>query len=81
MHLNAGSLSARTIGMISQRREFYMKTGGKKLKALYLMKILLDETDENNALTMEQIISKLDAYGIEAERKSLYDDINALRDY
>ena len=58
-----------------------MKTGGKKLKALYLMKILLDETDENNALTMEQIISKLDAYGIEAERKSLYDDINALRDY
>ncbi len=58
-----------------------MKTGGKKLKALYLMKILLDETDDNHGLTMEQLISKLDAYGIEAERKSLYDDLNALRDY
>ncbi|MBO4415338.1 MAG: WYL domain-containing protein [Lachnospiraceae bacterium] len=58
-----------------------MKTGVKKTKILYLMKILLEETDENNSLTMEQIISKLEAYGIDAERKSLYDDIEVLRDY
>ncbi|MCR5322186.1 MAG: WYL domain-containing protein [Lachnospiraceae bacterium] len=58
-----------------------MKTGSKKQKLLYLMKILMEETDENNAITIQQIISKLDAYGIEAERKSLYDDIETLREF
>ena len=58
-----------------------MRTGTQKLKILYLMKILLEETDENNPITIEQIISRLGDYGIEAERKSLYDDIEMLREY
>ena len=53
----------------------------KKAKILYLMKILTENTDEDHAITMDEIISKLAEYGIEAERKSLYDDIKLLTDY
>lgn len=52
-----------------------------KLKTLYLMKILLDRTDDDHSLTMPELISALGEYGIEAERKSLYADISALREY
>ncbi|MBP5330532.1 MAG: WYL domain-containing protein [Lachnospiraceae bacterium] len=58
-----------------------MREGVKKTKILYLMKILLENTDEMHTLTMEEIIEQLREYGIDAERKSLYDDINALKDY
>ena len=40
-----------------------------KLKILYLMKILLEKTDENHSITMEEILSSLESYGIVAERK------------
>lgn len=53
----------------------------QKLKILYLMKIFLEKTDELHSITMVEIISLLKAYGITAERKSLYDDIEALRTY
>lgn len=53
----------------------------QKLKLLYLMKIFFEKSDENNALTMEQIISELKQYDIEAERKSLYRDIELLQEY
>ncbi|MFZ5974673.1 MAG: helix-turn-helix transcriptional regulator [Bacillota bacterium] len=49
-----------------------------KLKLLYLMKIL-EQTDEENTLTVPQMIEKLSGYGICAERKSIYDDIDILR--
>lgn len=52
-----------------------------KLKILYLMKILLDRTDDDHCLTMPELIAALAEYGIDAERKSLYDDISALREY
>ena len=52
-----------------------------KLKILYLMKIFLEKTDETHAITMPEIIASLKSYGIEAERKSLYSDIEHLRFY
>lgn len=58
-----------------------MRSGTQKLKILYLMKIMLEETDENNSITMDQIIARLGDYGIDAERKSLYDDMEMLREY
>ncbi|MCR5331310.1 MAG: WYL domain-containing protein [Lachnospiraceae bacterium] len=58
-----------------------MREGIKKTKILYLMKILLENTDENNMMDMESILRQLKEYGIEAERKSLYDDINILKDF
>lgn len=57
------------------------REGNQKLKILYLMKILLENTDDSHYLTMPQIIEHLAVYGISAERKSLYDDIECLRLY
>jgi len=42
----------------------------QKLKLLYLMKILMEETDEEHAITMADISKKLKSYGISAEKKS-----------
>jgi len=57
------------------------KSPNQKLKLLYLMKILLTETDEKHVLTVGELISKLAALGISAERKTVYDDIEALRQF
>lgn len=53
----------------------------QKLKIMYLMKILLEETDEDHDLTLNEIVEKLKAYNVTAERKSLYSDIENLRTY
>lgn len=53
----------------------------QKLKLLYLMKLLLDETDPTSGLTMAQILEKLQMQGITAERKSIYRDLEALRSF
>ena len=60
-----------------------MKTAGnnQKLKILYLMKILLEKTDETHSITMTEILESLEAYGVSAERKSVYSDIENLRLY
>lgn len=54
--------------------------GKQKQKILYLLRILQSETDANQGLTMPQIIERLQAMGISSERKSLYRDIDALRE-
>lgn len=51
----------------------------QKLKLLYLMKILLEKTDEEHPLTVSQMIEELDRLGIPAERKSIYSDLEDLR--
>ncbi len=53
----------------------------QKLKLLYLQKILLENTDEYHSMTMNEIITELNRYGIEAERKSIYDDLEMLKIY
>lgn len=50
----------------------------KKLKLLYLIRILYEKTDEDHPITMEEILDSLLSYGIEAERKSIYSDIELL---
>ncbi len=57
------------------------KSPKQKLKLLYLQKILLEQTDEDHPLTIQQLIEALAHYGIQAERKSLYDDLEALRQF
>jgi predicted DNA-binding transcriptional regulator YafY len=52
-----------------------------KLKIMYLMKILMDRTDETHDITLSEIEDALRTYGISAERKSLYSDIENLRLY
>ena len=55
------------------------RSQGQKLKLLYLMKILQEKTDEHHALTVGELIEALGRYDIAAERKSIYDDLEALR--
>lgn len=57
------------------------KGANQKLKLIYLMKIFLEKTDETHSITMAEIISELEAYGVNAERKSIYSDIENLRFY
>ena len=52
-----------------------------RLKLLFLSKILQEQTDEEHPITMPQIIEELGKYNIGADRKCLYDDLDALRRY
>lgn len=56
------------------------KSHNQKAKILYLAK-MLRETGENRVLSMQDILACLMESGIQAERKSIYDDIEALRDF
>jgi len=58
-----------------------MKHSNQKMKLLYLAKILLENTDEEHSLTVVQMIDKLSQFGVSAERKSIYDDIECLRQF
>ena len=53
----------------------------QKQKLLYLRKIMLEKTDENHGLTSSEILAELASYGIQAERKSLYDDLQVLEKF
>lgn len=57
-----------------------MKSSGQKMKLYYLKQILEEYTDDKHTLTMPRIIELLAGYGIEAERKSLYMDMDILDD-
>ena len=57
------------------------KSPNQKLKLLYLMRLFLERTDEANPVTVPELIVALGQYGISAERKSLYDDFEALRHF
>lgn len=56
-----------------------MKSPNQKLKLLYLYKILMEKTDEDNGLSVQGIIDELAKYDVSAERKSIYDDLEQLR--
>jgi len=58
-----------------------VENAAKKLKILYIMRFLQDHSDEDHPVTLEEISGELTAHGIEAERKSIYNDINLLRDF
>lgn len=51
----------------------------QKLKPLYIMNYLLQNSDEDHLVSMSQLIEHLAEHGIPSERKSVYDDIEALR--
>ncbi len=57
------------------------RSSNQKLKLLYLIDKFKRDTDENHGLTTRQLLEYLDSNGIKAERKSLYDDLETLREY
>ena len=57
------------------------KSFRQKLKIIYLMEALQKKSDEQHPLTVNDLIAYLEEYGITAERKTIYDDIELLRVY
>ena len=55
------------------------KSSNQKTKLLHLARMLLRQTDEDHPLAVAQIIEALARQDIKAERKSIYDDMEALR--
>lgn len=53
----------------------------QKLKMLYLVKIFTEETDDLHSLSMPEIVEKLRGYGVNADRKTLYQDFEELRTF
>ncbi len=57
------------------------KSSNQKMKILALREILLERTDEEHLITTAQLIAELERWGVQAERKSIYDDMDTLCDY
>lgn len=54
------------------------KAANQKLKLLYILKILNEETDEEHFISTQELIGRLAEYDVTAERKSIYNDIEEL---
>lgn len=57
------------------------RSANQKLKLLYLIKILTEQTDSEHCLGAQELCDALAGYGIKAERKSIYDDIAQLTEF
>ena len=57
------------------------KSKGQKLRILYILDYLRLESDEEHPVSTQKLIDMLDAKGIHAERKTIYDDISRLNEY
>lgn len=56
-----------------------MAANDQKLRTLYLMQILLEETDETHILNASELINRLKIrYNMEADRRTIYSDIDVL---
>ena len=51
------------------------KGTNQKLKLIYLIKIMMEKTDEEHGITMPEILAALESYGVSAERKSTLDGV------
>ena len=56
------------------------KGSNQKLKLSYLTRIMLEKTDEEHGLTLQQVVDELERYGVTAERKSIYADFADMTD-
>jgi predicted DNA-binding transcriptional regulator YafY len=52
-----------------------------RLKLLYVLKLLEEESDEENGVTMSRILAYLEQHGVSAERKSIYRDLATLQEF
>lgn len=56
------------------------RSENQKQKLFRILEILMRYTDEDHGLTINEIISRLEYFGISAERKSLYSDFATLEE-
>ncbi len=57
------------------------RSRNQKAKILYLLQFLWEHTDENHRVSMEDILNYMDANDVSAERKSIYADIETLKNF
>ncbi|MCR5254352.1 MAG: WYL domain-containing protein [Acetatifactor sp.] len=57
------------------------KSENQKKKILYILDILSRESDEKHPIKTKDLIEKLKSKGVEAERKSIYTDIDTLIEF
>ncbi len=55
------------------------RSENQKLKSMYILEFLMENTDNSHYVTMGEILDYLHSHHIEAERKSIYGDIQALK--
>lgn len=55
------------------------RTNNQKGKLLALLQLFTEETDEQHPLSVPALLERLEAAGIRAERKSIYEDIHTLQ--
>ncbi|MCR5282802.1 MAG: WYL domain-containing protein [Lachnospiraceae bacterium] len=55
------------------------KGTNQKLKLYYLSRIMLEKTDDEHMIKMPEIQHELEKYGVSADRKTLYDDLEQLK--
>jgi len=54
---------------------------GNKLKLLYLKELFEERTDGEHEIAIKDMQTYLDGYGISADRRTLYQDIDTLQFY
>lgn len=57
------------------------KAEKQKQKLLYILKMLHEKSNDEHPIKMDAILAMLDKEGIKAERKSIYNDMDTLRDF
>ncbi|MGN1267249.1 MAG: helix-turn-helix transcriptional regulator [Dorea sp.] len=57
------------------------KSFNQKVKLLFLMDLFLKKTDAEHAISMKSILEEMEKKDIKAARKSIYSDIETLKDY
>lgn len=67
--------------MLKNEKAFGESVSNQRLRILYLMKLLLEKTDDEHSMTRDMIIKELVAYGFTINRKTFYTDIHALIEY
>lgn len=50
----------------------------QRLKPYFVLQILMENTDEDHVMSADQIAAELDGMGIDAERRSIYKDIDEI---
>ena len=55
--------------------------GSTKLKMLYIKEYLEKKSDEDNPVSVEELIDFLQKKEIDCERKSVYSDVKTLKEY
>ena len=56
------------------------RSENQKKKLILILRLLQKRSDEDHPVSMQEILAYLSGEGVEAERKSIYDDLEALRD-